>query len=415
MESGFKKTLEQLNKSAKLLNLDDEMIKKLSTPQNILIKEIEVSGKKYEAFRVQHNNARGPFKGGIRYHPEAHLDEVETLALLMAIKCAVVDIPMGGGKGGVKVDPKKLNLNELEELSRAWIRAFKNEIGPNIDVLAPDVYTNAQVMDWMADEYGKLVGRYEPAIITGKSLAMGGSEGRDVATAQGAFYILEELIKKLNLLPNNTTIAVQGFGNAGFNIADLVYQADYNIIALSDSKGGIHNLGSENMDPNNVLKTKQEHNGIDGCYCQGSVCDCQNFKQISNKELLELDVDVLIPAALENQITKENANKIKAKVILEIANSAITPEAIGILNERNILVIPDVLANAGGVTVSYFEWLQNKNNKKWPLEKVFKGLKEIMVKAFNQVWLVSENYKTDLRTASYVLALERLVEAMKNK
>jgi len=184
---------------------------------------------------------------------------------------------------------------------------------------------------------------------------------------------------------------------------------------LSDSKGGIHNLGSENMDPNNVLKTKQEHNGIDGCYCQGSVCDCQNFKQISNKELLELDVDVLIPAALENQITKENANKIKAKVILEIANSAITPEAIGILNERNILVIPDVLANAGGVTVSYFEWLQNKNNKKWPLEKVFKGLKEIMVKAFNQVWLVSENYKTDLRTASYVLALERLVEAMKNK
>jgi len=189
MESGFKKTLEQLNKSAKLLNLDDEMIKKLSTPQNILIKEIEVSGKKYEAFRVQHNNARGPFKGGIRYHPEAHLDEVETLALLMAIKCAVVDIPMGGGKGGVKVDPKKLNLNELEELSRAWIRAFKNEIGPNIDVLAPDVYTNAQVMDWMADEYGKLVGRYEPAIITGKSLAMGGSEGRDVATAQGAFYI----------------------------------------------------------------------------------------------------------------------------------------------------------------------------------------------------------------------------------
>ncbi|MBT4122056.1 Glu/Leu/Phe/Val dehydrogenase [bacterium] len=416
MEKSFQKTLDQLNKSAKLLKLDDEIIKKLSTPQNILTKELVISGdKKFEAFRVQHNNTRGPFKGGIRYHPDADLDEIETLALLMAIKCAVVDIPMGGGKGGVKVNPKELSIEELEELSRAWIKAFKDNIGPNVDVPAPDVYTNSQIMDWMADEYGKLTDKYEPAIITGKSIDKGGSEGRDIATAQGAFYILEELIEKLNLKPKETTVVIQGFGNAGFNMANLVYEAGFKLIGFSDSKGSIFDLKNGGMNPEKVMESKKEQGQIHSCYCLGTVCDCENYESLSNEKLLEIETDILIPAALENQITEENADKIKAKIIIEIANGAVTPKATEILHKKNILVIPDVLANAGGVTVSYFEWLQNINDEKWPLEKVLTQLKDIMVKAFNNTWLIGENYNTDLRTAAFILALGRIVDAMENK
>ncbi|MBT3690511.1 hypothetical protein HOG11_04115 [bacterium] len=257
--------------------------------------------------------------------------------------------------------------------------------------------------------------KYEPAIITGKSIDKGGSEGRDIATAQGAFYILEELIEKLNLKPKETTVVIQGFGNAGFNMANLVYEAGFKLIGFSDSKGSIFDLKNGGMNPEKVMESKKEQGQIHSCYCLGTVCDCENYESLSNEKLLEIETDILIPAALENQITEENADKIKAKIIIEIANGAVTPKATEILHKKNILVIPDVLANAGGVTVSYFEWLQNINDEKWPLEKVLTQLKDIMVKAFNNTWLIGENYNTDLRTAAFILALGRIVDAMENK
>ena len=416
----FENTIKQLERAANLLKLSPEVIKKLITPQNILQKKVEMkmdggSDKEVEVYRVQFNDARGPFKGGIRFHPQTDLDEIKTLGLLMAIKCAVVNIPMGGGKGGATIDPKKLSATELESLSRAWIRAFKDNIGPDKDVPAPDVYTTPQIMAWMMDEYSKLVGKVTPAVITGKPLENGGSEGRDTATAQGAMYILEEAAKKLNLNPKETTVAIQGFGNAGYHMAELVYEAGYKVIALSDSKGGILDLRKLGMDPKEVMKTKEAKGEIGGCYCIGSVCDCDNYKKISNEEILELDVDILIPAALESQITPKNADKIKAKLILEVANGAVDPTVSQTWIDKNKMVVPDVLANAGGVTVSYFEWYQNIHDEKWTRAEVFEKLKKIMNESFNHVWIIKENYKTDLRTACYILALGRIVDAMKEK
>jgi glutamate dehydrogenase (NADP+) len=416
----FQNTIKQVELAAKLLKLKPEIIKKLTTPQRILQQKIEVkmdngSKKKFEAYRVQFNDARGPFKGGIRYHPQTNLDEIKTLGLLMAIKCAVVNIPMGGGKGGVTVDPKKLSPKELENLSRSWIRAFKNYIGPDKDVPAPDVYTTPQIMSWMMDEYSKLVGKKTPAVITGKPLEDGGSQGRDTSTAQGAMYVLEEAVEKLKLNPKKTTVVIQGFGNAGYHMAELVYSAGYKIVGLSDSKGGIYDLRKKGMDPKQIWKTKQTKGEIGGCYCQGTVCDCQNYKKVSNEEILELPCDVLIPAALEDQITKKNINRIKAKLIIEIANGAIDPTVSQALYRKKILVVPDVLANAGGVTVSYFEWYQNIHNEKWTKQRVFKELKKIMTESFNHVWTIGLNYKTNLRAASYILALGRIVDAMKAK
>ncbi|HAH04554.1 TPA: glutamate dehydrogenase [Candidatus Komeilibacteria bacterium] len=420
MSDNLAKLLRDLEAAIKVLKLDDSVKQVLTTPSKVITKNLEVAMddgtmKEFEAYRVQFNNARGPFKGGIRYHLEANLDEVKTLALLMAIKCAVVDIPMGGGKGGVKVDPKQLSLTELEKLSRAWIRAFKDDIGPDKDVPAPDVYTNAQIMDWMVDEYSKLVGQKIPAVITGKSVANGGSLGRDTATAQGGLFVLEQAVAKQGLTGQELSLVVQGFGNAGYNMAKLAYQAGYKIIGLSDSKGGIYDLRLKGMNPDDVMETKQLKGQIDSCYCQGSVCDCENYKGVSSPELLSIETDILVLAALENQINPENVGQVKAKIIVELANGGIDAMAYAELRRRDILVLPDVLANAGGVTVSYFEWLQNKTNESWSEDKVFKELKEIMVKSFEQVWTISQSYKVDLRQAAYILAIGRIVEAMKNK
>ena len=420
MSDNLAKLLRDLEAAIKVLKLDDSVKQVLTTPSKVITKNLEVAMddgtmKEFEAYRVQFNNARGPFKGGIRYHLEANLDEVKTLALLMAIKCAVVDIPMGGGKGGVKVDPKQLSLTELEKLSRAWIRAFKDDIGPDKDVPAPDVYTNAQIMDWMVDEYSKLVGQKIPAVITGKSVANGGSLGRDTATAQGGLFVLEQAVAKQGLTGQELSLVVQGFGNAGYNMAKLAYQAGYKIIGLSDSKGGIYDLRLKGMNPDDVMETKQLKGQIDSCYCQGSVCDCENYKGVSSPELLSIKTDILVLAALENQINPENVGQVKAKIIVELANGGIDAMAYAELRRRDILVLPDVLANAGGVTVSYFEWLQNKTNESWSEDKVFKELKEIMVKSFEQVWTISQSYKVDLRQAAYILAIGRIVEAMKNK
>jgi len=413
----FQKTIKQASQAARLINLDKKLIKRLITPQRVVSKKVIIKldsggNKTFSAYRVQFNNARGPYKGGIRFHPQVNLDEIKTLAFLMAIKCAVVGIPMGGAKGGVQLNPKELSFNELERLSRAWVRAFKNYLGPHQDVPAPDVYTNPQIMSWMADEYSRLVGKKTLAAFTGKPLTEGGSEGRELATGQGGIYILNEAVKKLGLKPKGVTMAVQGFGNVGYGLAQLAYQAGYKIIGLSDSQGGIMALNGKNMDPLKVMETKKEHGQIHACYCLGTVCDCVNYKKITNDELLKLKADILVLAALENQITGGNVNQVKAKIILELANGGIDPVVDGILKKRGVLVLPDVLANAGGVTVSYFEWRQNLKNEHWPESAVFAKLKKIMTDSFNEVWQTMEKYQATPRQAALMVGIKRITEAM---
>jgi glutamate dehydrogenase (NAD(P)+) len=389
-----------LEKIGRIANLSDKELELLKTPQYIHQAELEVSGKKFMAYRVQHNNSRGPFKGGIRYHPEVNLDEVKALAFWMSLKTAVADIPFGGGKGGVTVNPKELSVEELEELSRAWIQAFYKHIGPTKDIPAPDVYTTPQVMAWMMDEYEKLIGEKAPGVITGKPIEMGGSLVRDIATALGGVYVLEEAMRKAGLSEKN--VAIQGFGNAGMNAAKLLVGAGFKVVAVSDSKGGIYNASG--LDVEELVRVKNETK---------SVVNYENAEKISNQELLELEVAVLVPSALANVITKDNAVNVKAKVILELANGPTTAEADQILHSKNVLVLPDILANAGGVTVSYFEWVQNNYGYYWDADTIKSRLKEKMVTAFNRVWEKYSQNDYDFRTNTYVLAVKKILDAEK--
>jgi len=417
----FKNYLTQIEKADQVLKLEPSVKKQFKTPQNVIDVDFSVQmdneTKVFRGFRVQFNNARGPYKGGIRFHPQVNLAEVKALAAWMTVKCAVADVPFGGGKGGVIVDPKKLSEKELENLSRAYIKAIHQYIGPDLDVPAPDVNTNPKIMAWMVDEYKKArsasrLARSEYlATFTGKPVEMGGSEGRVEATGLGGFYILEQLIEKLKVKPRNTTIAIQGFGNVGYYFAHFAQKAGFKVIAVSDSKGAV--FVPNGLDPIATLDCKKRNGQVAGCYCAGSVCDLSYGRSISNQELLELKVDVLVPAALENVITKENADKIKAKAIIELANGPVTPEADEILQKRNIISVPDVLANSGGVTVSYFEWLQNKKGEHWQKEKVNQKLKEKITQAFNDVWDESKRRSVSLRDAAYILAIKRIVEAMR--
>ncbi|MBU3965369.1 Glu/Leu/Phe/Val dehydrogenase, partial [Patescibacteria group bacterium] len=368
------------------------------------------------------NDARGPFKGGIRYSPHVSMDEVEALAMWMTWKTAVVGIPYGGAKGGIIVDSKKLSKGELERLSRGYVRAIYKFIGPDIDVPAPDMYTTPEIMAWMANEYSRIVGENTPASFTGKPVEVGGSLGRSDSTSLGGVYVLEEALKKLSAScgkkgKSHITVAIQGMGNVGANAAKILYKDDYNILAVSDSRGAIvkkcqmsnvkcqkldSEIGKLNIDE--VLEFKKK---------TGSVGGFPGTKKITNEELLTLPVDVLIPAAMENQITAQNAKNIKAKIVLELANGPTTPEADKILDKKGILVIPDILANAGGVLVSYFEWAQNRMGYYWDEAEVNEKLKKQMVKSFAEIWNYKEKYKVDMRTAANVLALERVVRAMK--
>lgn len=411
----FDNALAQLHSAAKIMGLPNWLVEVLSTPQ----RQIEVSlpvkmdngqVQAFRGFRVQYNNWLGPFKGGLRYHPRVDINEVKALAFWMMIKNGVVNVPFGGGKGGIEVDPKKLSQSELERLTREFAKALSPNIGPIVDVPAPDVNTNAQIMEWLADEYGKVVGNFTPAVVTGKPVGKGGSEGREEATGLGGFYVLEETIKRLGL-KKPLTVAIQGFGNVGSHIAELLYQDGYKVVALSDSKGAIYDQAREGFNVGLVKKCKEEKGFIAGCYCVGSVCDlAQKHKgEITNEALLELPVDILIPAALEAVLTAGNAPRIAAKIVLEMANGPTTPEADKILNEKGV-VVPDVLANSGGVTASYFEWYQNLHQESWSLERVREELKEKMTHAFDEVWGISQERKVTLRTAAFILALERLKE-----
>lgn len=404
--SAFENAMQQLVNAAEKLNLEKSVVEKLRAPNHIYEFDLAVpmdDGKTgtYRGYRVQYNNARGPYKGGIRFHSQVDLDEVKALAFWMAIKCAVVDIPMGGGKGGIEVDPKKLSPRELEKISRAWVRALADKIGPQVDVPAPDVNTNPQIMDWMVDEYAKITGDNTRATFTGKSIGHGGSAGRGTATAQGGFYVLSEAVKKLGLNLSSLKIAIQGFGNAGYNFALLAHAAGCTIVAVSDSMGAIYN--ADGLNPILVANVKSE---------TGSVIDYEDAIIIPAEDILTVACGVLVPAALENQITAANAAQIKAKIILELANGPTTPEADKILYEQAKIVLPDVLANAGGVTVSYFEWEQNLKNEHWSEADVLAKLEPIMTKAFNEIWAMADKHKVDLRTAAFMLAVERVARAM---
>ena len=419
MQDPFKNAMQQLNNAAKILKLNQKVLTVLKGPKKVLEAKIPVkmdngSTKLFQAYRVQYNNTRGPFKGGIRFHPKVNLSEIKALSFWMTIKTAVIGIPMGGSKGGVIVDSQKLSPAELERLSRAYMKAFYKNLGPKLDVPAPDVYTNAQIMDWMADEYAKLTGHKQPAVITGKSVEAGGSLGRDTATAGGGFFILETLAKKLKIQPKKTKMIVQGFGNVGANFAHLAYHAGYKIIGVSDSHTGLFDQTGQGLDYHIIEHIKRGSKGmVDICDCHDIKCSCRNHQHLSNQQILEQNCDILVLAALENQITKANAKNIKAKILIELANGPVTPDADCILFGKKQIVIPDVLANAGGVTVSYFEWLQNLKNQRWTRRQVKNKLKPMMIKAFNQVWNASKKYKTDLRTAAFMRAIEKIAKAIK--
>jgi len=400
----------QIDLAAKIGGADRYYLEILKTPRRIIETAIPIktrSGKIqiFRGYRVQHNNARGPYKGGIRFHPNVNLDEVKALATWMTIKCAVVDVPFGGAKGGIEINPKEFSDNELEKLTRGYVRAIFENVGPEKDVPAPDVYTTPQIMAWYADEFSKIAGRKTPACVTGKPLKAGGSLGRNTATARGGQFVLEKFLSISKIkISDKKTVAIQGFGNAGENIARLLSSAGYKIIAVSDSTGGTFDRGG--LNPEKISELKKQYIGIR---------NIPNQKLISNNQLLKLDVDILIPAALENVISKKNAGEIRSKIILEIANGPITPQGDEILKKKKITVIPDILSNAGGVTVSYFEWDQNRKNQKWNAEKVDKKLKTIMEKSIVDVLQESKKHRCTLRQAAYILAIKRIIETMKAK
>ncbi|MGB9675671.1 MAG: Glu/Leu/Phe/Val family dehydrogenase [Candidatus Bathyarchaeales archaeon] len=399
--------LEQLEIAAEKLNLEPGIHEMLKHPKRSLIVSITIrmddgSIHVLKGCRVQHWDARGPFKGGIRYHPNVTLEEVTALAMWMTWKCAVVDIPYGGAKGGICCNPKEMSKSELERLTRRYTSLILDYIGPYRDVPAPDVYTDAQTMAWIMDTYSQFKGYSVPECVTGKPISVGGSEGREEATSRGVVICAREAAKRLGLKFKGATVAVQGYGNVGWNAAKIAHDIGCKIVAVSDSTGGIY--CPEGLNPRKVYEHKAK---------TGSVINYPKCKNISNEELLETKCDILIPAALENQITRANADKIKAKIIVEGANGPTTPEADKILRERGIFLVPDILANAGGVTVSYFEWVQNLTREHWTLEEVNRKLENIMVKAFNDVYNLMEKKKEAMRTAALMLGVGRVSEAIK--
>jgi glutamate dehydrogenase (NAD(P)+) len=404
----FKIAQKQLDTAAATLGLDEATHQLLRWPQRELqvsfpVRMDDGSVRVFHGYRVQYNGARGPTKGGLRWHPDETIDTVRALSAWMTWKCAVVDLPLGGGKGGVTCNPKELSATEKERLARAYIRAVGRFLSETRDVPAPDVYTTPEIMAWMMDEYEMIVGEHAPGVITGKPIAIGGSAGRGDATARGGIFVTREAAKKLGLDLKGKPMAVQGFGNAGQFAALLGEELlGLKVVAVSDSQGGVHN--AKGMDARALVDHKLR---------TGSLAGFPGAETISNEKLLELDVSVLYPAALENMITDVNASRIKAKIVCELANGPTTPEADAVLYKNKVFVIPDFLANAGGVTVSYFEQVQNAYNYYWNLDTVYSRLDEKMTKAFADVYAMHERHKVNMREAAYLVSVSRVAEACK--
>ena len=417
-EDIFGDAIGRLDEAIEFANIEKEAVERLKHPRQVLEVSIPVrmddgSLRVFTGYRVRHDDTRGPTKGGMRYHPAVTLSEVKALAFWMTLKCAVASIPYGGGKGGIAVDPKELSRLELERLTRGFTGQIADFIGPETDIPAPDVYTNAMVMGWIMDEYSKIHRRRSPGVVTGKPIPLGGSLGRDDATGRGASYCVQSLEKIQGWDPTSKTVAVQGFGNAGQHVARRLHMDGYKIVAVSDSSGGIYN--EDGFDVPSLCTAKNETRALRAVYCEGSVCEAVDADQITNQALLELNVDFLIPAAIENQITVENARNIKAEFVFEVANGPTTRDADDILKQMGVTVVPDVLCNAGGVTVSYFEWVQNRSGYYWDEKTVRERLREIMVREFDCVHTFACERETSLRTAAYALALSRIGEAVESQ
>lgn len=424
MPNLFKQALQQLQAVARKGPVADKVVEAMSQPERTInfslpVKMDDGTTRFFQGYRVQHSSLRGPYKGGIRYAPMVNEEEVKALAFLMTMKCAVADIPLGGAKGGIKVDPRKLSEGELERLSRAFARALVPFIGPWRDVPAPDMNTNSRIMAWLLDEYETVTGTKAPATFTGKPLPLGGSLGREAATGEGGAIVLEQLVRDRKMDPKKTRVAVQGFGNVGYGFARAAYARGFKVIAMSDSRSGVkdnNGKGKEHsMDPVHVMKEKQEKGMLSGCYCIGTVCDCDHYIKVTPEQILTTECEVLVPAAVENVITAKNARKVKAKIILELANGPITPEADTILERRGITVVPDILANMGGVTASYFEWTQNIQGIAWTEAEVGARLEEKMIASYRVICDIAKDRKVSYRTAAFLLALARIEAAMRAK
>lgn len=401
---------QRLEELRQYMDLEDEFYERLRYPAETLSATLPVrmddgSLALLKAWRCRYNDSRGPTKGGIRFHPGVNLEEVMALSFWMTLKCAVMDIPFGGAKGGVQVDTKKLSQSELERVSRKFIQHFSSMIGPDRDIPAPDMYTNEQVMAWMLDEYNQIAQQHTPAVITGKPLALHGSPGREEATGRGAYYVLSALESHLELTPDNTRVIFQGFGNAAIHNAQLLYEAGYKIVGIGDSSAAIYDHSG--MEPYQVFAHKQKHGSVNEAPTLG------DSRSLDAEEVLFQDCDLLIPAALGDQITSTNAHKICCRAILEIANGAVSPDADAILKERDIEVIPDILANAGGVTVSHMEWMQNRMGGRWKLSEVRERLQQTMEEQTLNVLEIATRDKLPLKKAAYKLAVGRISEAMK--
>ena len=405
-----------LDQALKHAQVSDDLVTRLRAPKasltvSIPLRRDDGSLEVFQGYRVRYDDSRGPAKGGVRFHPGVNLDEVQSLAFWMTFKCAALNLPFGGGKGGITVNPKDLSPMEVERLSRGYIDAIADFIGPDTDILAPDVYTNARVMSWMMDQYSIIRRKHSPGVVTGKPLSLGGSQGRESATAMGAFFVIQTLMPKFDRRPQDTTVAVQGFGNAGSIIADLLAKAGYRVVAVSDSQGAIY--CKHGLDIPSIRQYKEStRRGVQAVYCEGTVCNIVEHEVITNEELLTLDVDILIPAALEGQITAKNADRVQAKYVFEVANGPVSFEGDQILESRNIYVIPDILVNAGGVTVSYFEWVQNRNGLYWSAAEVQQQLKQRMVEETEAIWAIAQREGTSVRSAAYIHALNRLGETV---
>ncbi len=398
--------LEQLKIAAEKLNLDDGIHEILKKPKRSLMVSVTIKMDDhrigvFDGIRVQHWDVKGPFKGGIRYHPDVTIDDITALAMWMTWKCAVADIPYGGAKGGVCCNPKELSQGELERLTRRYVSLIFEYLGPHRDIPAPDVYTNEQTMAWVMDTYSQLKGYSVPESVTGKPVEIGGSEGRVCATSLGVAFCTKEAAKILKLNMKNATVAVQGYGHVGYNAASIMHSLGCKVVAVSDSAGGIYCPGG--IIPSEVYAHKKK---------TGSVINYKSCTSITNEELLQTKCDILIPAALQNQITKENAAEIKAKIVAEGANGPTTPEADRTLYEKEVFLIPDILANSGGVTVSYFEWVQNLTREHWTLKEVNRKLENKITKAFSDVYKLSKKEESDMRTAALMLGVGRVSHAI---